>query len=102
MASEASRRGPGPGTLAEYAARAGELRVSAANRPVDLNDPEVAWLVVRGALDAAHLVVHKENLAAAGEFAGDRLGDHRAPLLHDEGLDGQAGDRVSPVPGGRV
>ena len=53
MASEAGRRGPGPETLAEYAARAGELRVSAANRPVELRDPEVAWLVFRGALDVS-------------------------------------------------
>ena len=53
MASEANRRGPGPETLAEYAARTGELRASAANLPVDLSDPAVAWFVVRGALDVS-------------------------------------------------
>ena len=49
--------------------------------------------LVGGALDGAHLVVHVEDLSAAGEFAGDGLGDHRAPLLHDERLDGQAPSR---------
>ena len=65
-------RGGGPatgrGALADFAVSAGELRASAANLPVDLDEPDVLWFVGRGALDIS-----------LAEFAGDRI---RSPFKH--------------------
>ena len=87
MASESSSRTPGREALAEYATRAGELRTSAANLPVDLGDPEVAWLVVSGALDVSVAEYEDGRIRSAFRHML-RLGPGRLAFGADSGTDG--------------
>ena len=76
-----------PDTLAELASSLGEPFDGAANRPVDLDDPDVVWFVERGAID----------VFVAEIRIGEAASSHKHLLRAAEGrlvfgLDGAAGN----------
>lgn len=106
MASETDRPGPAPGAMAELAVEACEPRSAAANRPVELNDPDVAWFVARGALDV-FVAEHADGEVRSASKHLMRLGPGRLAFgaherLHDSGLQltakGLADTRLYRVP----